>query len=59
MNYDLIVDKTELRVRDALWLREGENVNKTQSVLGIYENYYPSLDSLDVLDYPSPFLWII
>lgn len=55
MKYDLIVDKTELRVRDALWLREGEKVNKKQSVLHLSEDYYPSSDSLDVLDYPSTY----
>lgn len=55
LNYDLIVDKTELRVRDALWLREGENFDKIRSVLHLYKKYYPSSDSLDVLDYPSPF----
>ncbi len=53
MNYDLIVDKTELRVRDALWLREGEKVDAKQSVLCFKEDYYPSSDSLEVLDYPS------
>ena len=41
MKYDLIVDKTELRVRDALWLREGEKVNKKHSVLFFNEDYYP------------------
>ena len=55
MNYDLIVDKTELRVRDALWLREGEKVDKKRTVLHLNEDYYPSSDSLDVLDYPSRF----
>ena len=55
MEYDLIVDKTELRVRDALWLREGEKVNEKQSVLWFYEDYYPSSDSLMVLDYPSQY----
>jgi hypothetical protein len=53
MNYDLIVDKTELRVRDALWLREGEKINEKESVLCFNEDYYPSSDSLEVLDYPS------
>ncbi len=55
MNYDLIVDKTELRVRDALWLREGEKINEKHSVLVFNEDYYPSSDSLEVLDYPSQF----
>lgn len=55
MEYDLIVDKTELRVRDALWLREGEKVHEKQSVLWFYEDYYPSSDSLEVLDYPSKY----
>ncbi|MBO6135345.1 MAG: SUMF1/EgtB/PvdO family nonheme iron enzyme [Fibrobacter sp.] len=55
MEYDLIVDKTELRVRDALWLREGEKVHEKQSVLWFYEDYYPSSDSLMVLDYPSQY----
>lgn len=55
MEYDLIVDKTELRVRDALWLREGEKVNKKHSVLVFNEDYYPSSDSLEVLDYPSKY----
>ena len=55
MEYDLIVDKTELRVRDALWLRKGEKVNEKQSVLWFYEDYYPSSDSLMVLDYPSQY----
>lgn len=53
MKYDLIVDKTELRVRDALWLREGENVDGKRAVLHLNEEYYPSSDSLKVLDYPS------
>ena len=53
MKYDLIVDKTELRVRDALWLREGEKINEKESVLCFNEDYYPSSDSLEVLDYPS------
>lgn len=53
MDYDLIVDKTELRVRDALWLREGEKINEKESVLCFNEDYYPSSDSLEVLDYPS------
>ncbi|MCQ2090185.1 MAG: formylglycine-generating enzyme family protein [Fibrobacter sp.] len=53
MKYDLIVDKTELRVRDALWLREDETVNKKESVLLFNLDYYPSPDSMDVLDYPS------
>ena len=55
MKYDLIVDKTELRVRDALWLREGEKVNEKHSVLVFNEDYYPSPDSSEVLDYPSQF----
>ena len=55
MKYDLIVDKTELRVRDALWLREGENVHEKQPVLSFMEDYYPSPDSLKVLDYPSQY----
>ena len=54
MKYDLIVDKTELRVRDALWLREGEKVNEKHSVLVFNEDYYPSPDSSEVLD-PSQF----
>jgi hypothetical protein len=57
LNYDLIVDKTELRVRDALWLREGEKVDEKQSVLCFREDYYPSSDSLDVLDYPSRYYY--
>lgn len=55
MEYDLIVDKTELRVRDALWLRKGEKVNEKQSVLAFNSDYYPSSDSLEVLDYPSKY----
>ena len=55
MKYDLIVDKTELRVRDALWLREGEKVDEKHSVLVFNEDYYPSSDSLEVLDYPSQY----
>ena len=55
MKYDLIVDKTELRVRDALWLREGEKVDEKHSVLVFNEDYYPSSDSLEVLDYPSKY----
>ena len=55
MKYDLIVDKTELRVRDALWLREGEKINEKESVLCFNEDYYPSSDSLEVLDYPSSY----
>ena len=55
MEYDLIVDKTELRVRDALWLREGEKVNEKQSVLALNSDYYLSSDSLEVLDYPSKY----
>ena len=55
MEYDLIVDKTELRVRDALWLRKGEKVNEKQSVLALNSDYYPSSDSLEVLDYPSQY----
>ena len=55
MEYDLIVDKTELRVRDALWLREGEKVHEKQSVLAFNSDYYPSSDSLMVLDYPSQY----
>lgn len=56
MKYDLIVDKTELRVRDAIWLREGEKIDKNESVLLFNEAYYPSSDSLDVLNYPSRYV---
>ena len=55
LKYDLIVDKTELRVRDALWLREGEKINEKWTVLFLKEDYYPSSDSLKVLDYPVKF----
>ena len=55
LKYDLIVDKTELRVRDALWLREGEKINEKWSVLFLKDDYYPSSDSLKVLDYPVQF----
>lgn len=61
--HDLIVDKTELRIRDALWLRqnimalkkEGVSLPKTKPLMNRYESkFYPSTDSLKILDYPAP-----
>ena len=53
MEYDLIVDKNELRIRDAIWLREGEKISEKHPVFYFRSGYYPSSDSLKVLDYPT------
>lgn len=53
MEYDLIVDKNELRIRDAIWLREGEKISEKYPVFYFRSGYYPSSDSLKVLDYPT------
>ena len=59
----MVVDKTELRIRDAIWLRqditelkkEGLVLPKTKSLINRHErNFYPSSDSLKILDYPVP-----
>lgn len=61
--HDLIVDKTELRIRDAIWLRqditalkkEGSSLPKTKPLMNRHEKkFYPSSDSLKILDYPTP-----
>lgn len=60
---NLVVDKTELRIRDAIWLRqditelkkEGLVLPKTKSLINRHErDFYPSSDSLKILDYPVP-----
>ncbi|MBR6125272.1 SUMF1/EgtB/PvdO family nonheme iron enzyme [Candidatus Saccharibacteria bacterium] len=48
LTQDLIVDKTELRVRDAIWLRDG----KVKYPLLDQIEFYPTNDSLKILDYP-------
>ena len=59
---DLIVDKTELRIRDAIWLRRYiSELRKLRDVPGYNSfwgrhNYafYPTKDTLEILDYPAP-----
>ena len=48
LSQDLIVDKTELRVRDAVWLRNGM-VEPTRLP---DKDYYPSLELSKIMDYP-------
>ena len=61
--HDLIVDKTELRIKDAIWLREDISALKkkdmilleTKPLMNHYESkFYPHDDSLKILDYPVP-----
>ncbi len=59
---DLIVDKTELRIRDAIWLRRYvselrklRNVPEYNSFWGRHNYaFYPTKDTLEILDYPAP-----
>jgi uncharacterized membrane protein len=48
LNQDLIVDKTEFRIKDALWLKKG----KSQNPLKIDFDYYPEKDSSRLQNYP-------
>ena len=59
---DLIVDKTELRIRDAIWLRQYvselrklRDVPEYNSFWGRHNYaFYPTKDTLEILDYPAP-----
>ncbi len=48
LKQDLIVDKTELRIKDALWLKNG----KSHNPLALDFEYYPEKDSILLLNYP-------
>lgn len=50
LNQDLIVDKTELRVKDVLWLKNGRSRIRFKAT----NIYYPDQDPLNILDYPAP-----
>lgn len=56
LQQDLIVDRTELRIRDALWLLDSA---KGKSLLDEVAGYYPSTNLEDVLDYPATYVGIL
>ncbi|MBQ3714967.1 MAG: SUMF1/EgtB/PvdO family nonheme iron enzyme [Fibrobacter sp.] len=51
LSQDLIVDRTELRARDAFWLMEGKT-HKDLYFKQDWENFYHTTDSLKIMDYP-------
>ena len=52
--YDLIVDKTEITLRDALWLEK--NGKRVKSKNGYKRQlFYPSRDTLNLLEYPAAY----
>lgn len=63
--YDLIVDKTEMRFRDAMWLQDfSSDLRKIRNIVTDYDYktsidwsdkaFYPSVDFNEILDYPVP-----
>lgn len=64
--HDLIVDKTEMRIRDAMWLQESSSsLRKMRNVVADYDykknlnwfnkEFYPSVSDQEMLDYPIPY----
>lgn len=51
LSQDLIVDRTELRARDAFWLMEGKT-HKDLYFKQDWEDFYHTSDSLKIMDYP-------
>lgn len=51
LSQDLIVDRTELRARDAYWLMEGKT-HKEPYFKHMWNAFYHTSDSLKIMDYP-------
>lgn len=51
LSQDLIVDRTELRARDAYWLMEGKTHKELYFKHG-WKAFYHTTDSLEIMDYP-------
>ena len=56
-SYDLIVDRTELTLRDALWLEEYARRVKPKNGY-IRQPFYPSDDTLSLLNYPAAYFYL-
>jgi hypothetical protein len=63
---DLIVDKTEMRFRDAIWLQESvSDLRKIRNIVDDYDykkaidwfdrEFYPSVNFNEIIDYPVPY----